>query len=76
MNHQRRELLKTALGYIDEALTIVITAKEQEQSCLDRMPDALMDSEQYEKLECSAEQLEEAENGLEEVKQAIAEAIA
>lgn len=76
MNKQRRDLLKTALDFVERALSVVTQAKDQEQNCLDNMPENMIDSDRYAKMESAVDQLEEAENGLEEVKQAITEAIA
>lgn len=76
MNKQRRDLLKTALNFVEQALSVVTQAKDQEQNCLDNMPENMIDSDRYAKMESAVDQLEEAENGLEEVKQAITEAIA
>ncbi|MBP5462709.1 MAG: hypothetical protein J6Y20_11400 [Lachnospiraceae bacterium] len=60
MNRARRELLKRAVAALEEADGFVNTALDEEQDCLDNMPENLSESERYEKMENAIGHLEDA----------------
>lgn len=76
MNKKRRELLKSAMPFLVQAASIIERASEQENDCLDNMPENLQDTERYEKIEKAAENLEAALEHIENAQECIAEAIA
>lgn len=74
MNNKRRELLKNATDMLDRVSNIVQTALDDEQDCLDNMPENLLDSERCQKMEDAIERLEEAVDQIDSVKECINEA--
>lgn len=74
MNNKRRELLKSAISLLDRVSSIVNNAIDQEQDCLDNMPENLQMSERYENMEAAVECLEEAILHLDDARSRIAEA--
>ena len=64
MNKARRDLLKRAISALKSAEEYTNTALEEEQDCLDNMPENLSDSERYSKMEDAIEQLEDALNNI------------
>lgn len=76
MNNKRRELLKSAVILLDRASSIVNNALEQEQDCLDNMPENLQMSERYENMEAAVDYLEEAALHLDDARSRIEEASA
>ena len=74
MNNKRRELLKSAIILLDRASSIVNNALDQEQDCLDNMPENLQMSERYENMEAAVDCLEEAASHLDDARSRIAEA--
>ena len=58
MNNDRREKLKRANGYLELALGIVSGVLDEEESCLDNIPENLQGSERYEKIETAVDNLE------------------
>jgi hypothetical protein len=71
MNNKRRELLRKALISLDAAEGQISTALDEEQECIDNMPENLEDSERHEKMELTIEYLEDALSGLDEVRNNI-----
>lgn len=76
MNNKRRDLLKNAIMYLDKASEIVTTAYEQEQDCLDNMPENLQMSDRYEQMEAIIDCLEDAVADIDEARGKIEEASA
>lgn len=74
MNKARRELLNRAGNLLDQTSEIISAALDQEQDCLDNMPENLQDSERYQKMETAVENLESAIESIDEVKNMIEEA--
>lgn len=74
MNKARRKNLKQAMLYLDMAFNLVENARDDEQDCLDNMPENLEYSERYEKMENAVEKLEDAISSIEEAKDALEEA--
>lgn len=74
MNNKRRELLKSAVILLDRASGIVNNALEQEQDCLDNMPENLQMSERYENMEAAVDYLEEAASHLDDARSRIVDA--
>ena len=50
MNDRRRQLLKTAIQYLNKAEAYASQALDGEQDCLDNMPEILQQSEKTEKI--------------------------
>lgn len=74
MNNKRRELLKSVVILLDRASSIVNNALEQEQDCLDNMPENLQMSERYENMEAAVDYLEEAASHLDDARSRIVDA--
>lgn len=76
LNNKRRDLLKSAIMYLDRASNMVSAASEQEQDCLDNMPENLQMSEQCERMEAAIDYLEDAVSHIDEARSKIEEASA
>ena len=74
MNNIRRKNLKKAMSYLDMAFHLVEDARDEEQDCLDNMPENLEYSERYEKMENAVDKLDDAISIIEEAKDALEEA--
>ncbi len=66
--------IKEAALHVDAAFNIVQQVFDDEYDALNNMPENLEYSDRYEKMEKSADALEEAVNKLEEVKDLLEEA--
>lgn len=74
MNKKRREQLQNAISYLNRAATIVDNALDQEQDCLDNMPENLQMSDRCEAMENAIVYLEDAASYIEDAKNKIGEA--
>ncbi len=74
MNKNRRAKLFEALGYLRAAERIVEDALEEEEDCLNNLPDGISDSERYEKMESAAGSLSSAADSIGEAIESIEEA--
>lgn len=76
MNKERRGSLKEATALLDQAADIITVARDDEQYCLDNLPENLQNSERYENMEKAVDDLEEALDRIDDVKSCISEAVA
>lgn len=76
MNNKRRDLLRLAISSLEQASEYISRALDQEQDCLDNMPENLQCSERYEKMEDIISHLEESIENIDEAKENVEEAIA
>ena len=74
MNNQKREKLKLAREYLSKASGIVSSVLDNEQDCLDNMPDNLQYSDKYEKMETAISKLEEGLDNIEASEECLEEA--
>lgn len=74
MNNKKRESLKDAKMYLERASNIVSRVLDDEQDCLDNMPENLQASERYERMEAAIDKLEEAIEQIDGAKENIDEA--
>lgn len=74
MNNKKRESLKDAKMYLERASNIVSKVLNDEQDCLDNMPENLQASERYERMEAAIDKLEEAIEQIDGAKENIDEA--
>ena len=74
MNRNRRDLLKRAVSALEIAEKCVNSALEEEQDCLDNLPESLEGSARYEKMELAIGGLEEAIENIDRAKDCITEA--
>jgi len=74
MNRKRREILKTARGYLISAKSLVEKVQEQESDSLDSIPENLACSDRYEKMENAADLLDDAASDIEDALEKIQEA--
>lgn len=75
MNDKRRNKLKSVEVLIDRAISLAQTVLDEEQDCLDNMPENLQGSNRYEKIEEATERLEDAIQCLEDAKDNLDEAM-
>ena len=75
MNRKRREILKHAKDHLGAASVLVSQALDEED-CLGNLPDNLVDSERYEKMENAVDALNDAADGIDEAIEKINEAMA
>ena len=76
MNKRKRGNLKTAITYLNSAIAIISSVRDDEQYSLDNMPENLETSERYENMENAIDSLEDALDSIECAKNSIDEAIA
>lgn len=74
MNNQKREKLKLARGFLSKASDIVSSVLDNEQDCLDNMPDNLQYSDRYERMEAAISKLEDGLNNIEAAEECLEEA--
>lgn len=74
MNNKRRDLLKSAVVLIERASGIISRALDEEQDCLDNMPENLLDSGRCQKMELAIDRLEEAVEQIDRTVECIEEA--
>lgn len=60
MNRRRRDLLKVAIGCLDQAVGIIERVYDEENDCLENIPENLQGSSRYEKIEEVIQILDEA----------------
>lgn len=76
MNNRKRDLLKeskTLLGRVSDLITQVL---EEEEDCLDNMPENLQASEKYERMENAIDKLESAIEHIDNAQEDIDDASA
>ena len=75
MNKKRRSALRAARSSLEKTLFGVTSVLEEEQDCLDNIPENLQSGEKYEDAESKIENLQEAvsqiENAIENIDEAI-----
>lgn len=74
MNNQKREKLKLARGFLSKASDIVSNVLDDEQDCLDNMPENLQYSDKYERIEAAISKLEDGLNNIEAAEECLEEA--
>lgn len=74
MNDRRRKSLKQALSMLESASQIINMVAEEEQDCLDNMPENLQGSERYEKMEDVVSLLESATEDIDAASERIRDA--
>lgn len=74
MNNQKREKLKLARDYLSRASDIVSGVLDDEQDCLDNMPENLQYSDRYERMEAAVGKLEDGLNNIEAAEECLLEA--
>lgn len=74
MNNQKREKLKLARGFLSKASDIVSNVLDDEQDCLDNMPENLQYSDKYERMEAAVSKLEDGLNNIEAAEECLEEA--
>lgn len=74
MNNQKREKLKLARGFLSKASDIVSNVLDDEQDCLDNMPENLQYSDKYERMEAAISKLEDGLNNIEAAEECLEEA--
>lgn len=76
MNNKRRKLLSQARGALDVADEIISRIIDEEQDCLDNIPENLQMSDRYESMEAAVDCLEDARCNIDEARNRINEASA
>lgn len=74
MNNKRRAQLNMATKMLGECLSIVSNATNQEQYCLDNIPENLQDSDSYEKMQDAISELDDACSCIEDAMECISNA--
>ncbi len=75
MNNQRRKELRAALEEADNARSVIETCRDEEQECLDNIPENLQGSERYMVAEATMLLLDEAVDSLEVAVTMVEEAL-
>lgn len=71
MDAKRRERLRGALKLLDSAAHIVDSVCDKEQDCVDNYPENLQGTERFEQMEAAVDNLNDAAEKIEEVKESI-----
>ena len=74
MNKKRRESIAKAVEILTTAFQMVESIRDEEQDCLDNMPENLESSYRYEKMENAVDRLDDAVSSIEEARDALEEA--
>ncbi len=75
MNNKKRESLRDACMYLERASGIVSKVLEEEEDCLDNMPENLQMSEKYEMMESAIDRLEDAIEQIDDARENIEEVV-
>ena len=75
LNNKRRTRLRGIEEDLGMALNLLNSIYDEEQDCMDNVPENLQDSERYSDMEACVEALSEAFYNLEEAMDSIKEAI-
>lgn len=75
MNNRRRDRLKSVLTSLENAQNTLETVTDQEEDALDNIPENLMDSEMYDKIDEAVENLNAAQDKLQETIESIERAM-
>lgn len=75
MNNKKRDKLRKALGYIENALSLVDGVKNQEEISIDNIPENLQDTPRYEAMEEAIDSMDEACDKLDDAKALMGEAV-
>lgn len=75
MNKARRERLKVAVQYLNSVYTKIDAVCNEEEDCVDNYPENLQGTERYENMEVIVENLNEALDKIDEVKELVQSAL-
>lgn len=75
MNNRRRDRLKSVLTSLENAQNTLEAVTDQEEDALDNIPENLMDSEMYDKIDEAVENLNAAQDKLQETIESIERAM-
>ena len=76
MNNRRREKLKRAISKLGQSAEEISNIIDEEQDCLDNIPENLQASNRYENMEMVIDLLEDSVSSVESALEKIEEAIA
>ena len=76
MNNRKRDLLKETKIFLDKASELLSKVIEEEEDCLDNIPENLQSSEKYERMEEAIDKLESAIEYIDNAQENIDEASA
>ena len=74
MNNKKRTLLKDVQALLSKSLEKLSLVLDDEESCLDNIPENLQDSDNYERMEEAVGRLESAIESIENAQDDISEA--
>lgn len=75
MNNKRRGLLREVVRLLEQAEGMISRVSDEEQDCLENMPDNLQSSERAERMENAIDLLSEAIDKIDEAKSQVSEVI-
>ena len=75
MNEKRRRQLSNVIGLLHTAESDLDSIREEEQSCMDSMPENLQSSERYAAMESAVDYIESAIDSVQEAADCVNEAI-
>ncbi len=74
MNDKRRKRLSEASALLSRASNIISDVLDEEQDCLDNMPENLQYSDRYESMEAAVDRLNDALSELDSAENSLLEA--
>lgn len=73
MNNKKRQKIKIAREYLSQASNILADVLDDEQDCLDNIPDNLQNSDRCENMEIAVSKLEDAIDNIEQADECLTE---
>lgn len=74
MNDKRRKRLSEASALLSRASDIIYDVLDEEQDCLDNMPENLQYSDRYENMEAAVDRLNDALSEIDSAENSLSEA--
>lgn len=75
MNNKRRKILAQALSKIEEVSNMIQDVYDEEDECMNNMPENLQGGDQYAQLEANCDQLQECIDLIDEITGILDEVI-
>lgn len=75
MNKQRRKAIEKLISQAEELKDSILTLKAEEETAYENLPESLQESEKGEQMQEAIDALDNAETGIDEVIDALTEAM-
>lgn len=75
MNNQRRSDLRSAITYLDKAISIISDVMFKERLAIENVPENLQETERFSKMEDSMDLMGDAMDNVKEARSTLCEAV-